>query len=180
MTNKPQEGLDDRALWRRRRPESEPPAPITGFDANLVAAWLDDNLTDEDWPALEARLAANPAEIETLRAAAALQPSAAEALPAALRGRLLALDPAKAARQSRRAAARAPLWGRLTEWAAAAAMLVAVAFVGFDLGSITTEQSAEIVASANNLDDGSVSFQTAFENYLPTSSINFLVEGEGR
>ena len=75
MTNNPQKGLSDRALWRRHRPEPEHAEPITGFDANLVAAWLEDNLTDEDWPALEARLAANPAEIETLRAAAALQPA---------------------------------------------------------------------------------------------------------
>jgi len=180
MTNNPQKGLSDRELWRRHRPESERPAPVTGFDANLVAAWLEDNLTDEDWPALEARLAANPAEIETLRASAALQPAAAEALPAALRSRLLALDPAIAARRSRRAAARAPLWGRITEWTAAAAMLVAVAFVGFDLGSVTTEQSAQIVASANNIDDGGAGFQTTFENYLPTGSISFLVEGDSR
>jgi Xaa-Pro aminopeptidase len=180
MTNKPQKGLSDRELWRRHRPEPESAAPITGFDANLVAAWLEDNLTDEDWPALEARLAANPAEIETLRAAAALQPSAAEALPAALRSRLLALDPAKAARRSRRMAARAPQWGRITEWAAAAAMLVAVAFVGFDLGSVTTEQSAQIVASAGSSEDSGAGYQVALENYLPTSGISFLVEGDSR
>jgi len=180
MTNKPQQGLGDRELWRRHRPESERAEPITGFDANLVAAWLEDNLTDEDWPALEARLAANPEQIETLRAAAGLPPATAEALPAALRSRLLALDPAKAARRSRRAAARAPLWGRVTEWAAAGAMLVAVAVVGFDLGSVTTEQGAQIVANANSGDESGPGFQVAFENYLPTSSISFLVEGDSR
>jgi anti-sigma-K factor RskA len=180
MTNNPQKGLGDRELWRRHRPESEHPAPITGFDANLVAAWLEDNLTDEDWPALEARLAANPEQIETLRAAAGLPSASAEALPAALRSRLLALDPAKAAGRSRRAAACAPLWGRLTEWAAAAAVLVAVAVVGFNLGSATTEQGAQIVANVNRADDNAAGFQVAFDNYLPTSSISFLVEGDSR
>lgn len=179
MTNNPQKGLSDRALWRRHRPEPEHAEPITGFDANLVAAWLEDNLTDEDWPALEARLAANPAEIETLRAAAALQPGPAEALPAALRGRLLALAPAHAGPVRRAAAGRFSAW-RVAEWAMAGAMLVAIAFVGFDLGSVTTEQGAQIVASATGGDDNGAGFQLAFENYLPASSISFLVEGDSR
>ena len=88
MTDKLQQGPDDRELWRRHRPMPESAEPISGFDANLVAAWLEDNLTDEDWPALEARLATNPERLETLRAAAGLPPAVAEALPAALRAKL--------------------------------------------------------------------------------------------
>jgi anti-sigma-K factor RskA len=177
MTDKSHHGLDDRELWRRHRPASESAEPISGFDANLVAAWLEDNLTDEDWPALEARLAANPERLETLRAAAGLPPAVAEALPAALRAKLQTMAPAHAGKRQRRSSGF-PTWRSVTEWAAAGAMLVAVAVVGFDLGSVTTEQSAAIIANAT--DDSTAGFQVAFDNYLPTSSIGFLVEGDSR
>lgn len=175
MTDKPTNGSAERALWRRHRPLAERAEPISGFDANLIAAWLEDNLTDEDWPALEARLAANPAEIETLRAAAGLQASAAEALPPALRAKLLALAPAEA-RNARRTSARRPLW-RIAEWAVAAAVLVAVAVAGFDLGSATSTDGAQIVASA---DDTGTAYQGALASYLPANSVSFLVEGENQ
>lgn len=176
MNDKPSNGSAERELWRRHRPLTERAEPITGFDANLIAAWLEDNLTDEDWPALEARLAANPAEIETLRAVAGLQGQAAETLPPALRAKLLALAPAEADK-ARRTAARRPLW-RVAEWAMAAAVLVVVAVAGFDLGSATSTDSAQVVAS---VDSGNTSaFQVAFDNYLPTSNISFLVEGDSR
>jgi Xaa-Pro aminopeptidase len=177
MSEKPINGSAERELWRRHRPLPERAAPISGFDANLVAAWLEDNLSDEDWHALEARLAANPAEIETLRAAAALQPSAAEALPPALRAKLLALAPGKAGTPERRARGRFSGW-RLAEWAVAAAVLIAVAVAGFDLGTTTDTEGAQVLANATS--DNGAGFQVALDTYLPTSSVSFLVEGDSR
>jgi hypothetical protein len=176
MTDKSRNGSAERDLWRRHRPLPESAEPISGFDANLIAAWLEDNLTDEDWPALEARLAAKPAEIETLRAAATLQHGTAEALPPALRAKLLALAPTQVRKARRAPAGRFPNW-RVAEWAMAAAVLVAVAVAGFDLGSTTSADSAQVLASAG---DSAASYQVALDTYLPTSSVSFLVEGDGR
>ena len=69
MSDTPQNDPGDRELWRRHRPTAERAEPISGFDANLVAAWLEDALTDEDWSTLEARLAASPDRVEIMRAA---------------------------------------------------------------------------------------------------------------
>jgi len=178
MTDDTQKRPEGRELWRRHRPPAADAAPISGFAANLVAAWLEDELTDEDWSALEARLAADPELVETVRTAAALPPTAAEAVPAALHARLLALRPSPASAARSAPAQRLPLWRGIAEWAMAAAVLVAVAIAGFDLGSATSEQSAEIVASA--ADDEAAAFQVALDSYIPTSSVSFLVEGDGR
>src|SRR5690606_209204 len=83
----------------------------------------------------------------------------AEAVPAALHARLLALRPSPASAARSAPAQRLPLWRGIAEWAMAAAVLVAVAIAGFDLGSATSEQSAEIVASA--ADDEAAAFQVA-------------------
>jgi anti-sigma-K factor RskA len=177
MTDKPNNGLGDRELWRRHRPRAQTAEPITGFDANLVAAWLEDTMTDEDWGALETRLAANPDRVEMLRAAAALPAAVAEAMPAGLDARLRALAPARpsAVRPSTR---RLPVWRGFAEWAMAAAVLVAVAVAGFDLGSTTSTESVQIVAST--AEDNIAGYQVALDTYLPTSSVSFLVEGDGR
>jgi hypothetical protein len=177
MTNNTQ-NPGDRELWRRHRPTTESAEPISGFDANLVAAWLEDSLSDEEWGALEARLASNPDRVEILRAAAALPPGTAEAMPAALRARLLALRPQPTNDVRRAATRRFPAWRGIAEWAMAAVVLVAVAVAGFDLGSATSEQRDQVVARTT--DDSTAGFQVALDTYLPTSSINFLVEGDGR
>ena len=178
MTNNPDNGAGDRAFWRRLRPTTARAEPISGFDANLAAAWLEDTLTDEEWAALEERLATNPDRVETLRAAAAAVPITAEAMPPALAAKLRAMTPGRAARPMRTSARRFPAWRRAAEWAMAAAVLIAVAVAGFDLGSATGQQDEQTVASAT--DEATAPYQGALVSYMPTSSVSFLVEGDGR
>ena len=178
MTDKPKNGSAERELWRRHRPLPESAEPISGFDANLVAAWLEDNLTDEDWPALEARLAAKPAEIETLRAAAgaAARGPPRPCLPA-LRAQLLALAPTRNPQGASRA--RRPLpdlarrrmgdggggtWSRSRSPASTSAARPAP----------TARKSSRAAG------DNAAGYQVALDTYLPTSSVSFLVEGDSR
>jgi hypothetical protein len=150
---------DGRTLWHRLRREQEEPAELSGWDANLLAAYLDGRTEGRDAEALEAKLAASPALLEILLAARAAG-AAGEPVPPELIARAKALKPGarrdlrdrghRNGHHNGRRSGGAPVnpvrlrMRRRIEWAVAAALLVAVCATGFELG-LDTGRSADTV-----------------------------------
>ncbi len=164
MSDQPFEETEARALWRRVSGAAEPvPEEISAEDASLLAAWLEGRLDGGAREAFEARLAASPAPRQALAALDAEAPPAQVAAPAAVLDRakgLVAPDRAKPARGGLLSRLHPDsLFGGLVEWGAAAALLVLVSVVGFDMGSAAADIALQAEEPATtdvalDIDDG--------------------------
>ncbi|MDH3232010.1 MAG: hypothetical protein OEQ29_00670 [Alphaproteobacteria bacterium] len=147
MTDERKTQLRGKGLWRSlprdpagpARPDE--PAEIDGWDANLIAAHLDGTLNARERETLEAKLADDPLLLETLlaahggeRAEAGPPPELIDAAKAIGRG---GTGAAGGSLRLMRNPANENQRGRVAwlEWAAAAAAIVVVSAIGFELGS---------------------------------------------
>jgi hypothetical protein len=151
MTDERKTQLRGKGLWQSLpRDPQEPGASIDGWDANLLAAHLDGTLNAQERETLEAKLASEPLLLETLLAAqggergeAGPPPELIDAAKAIGQARgggpRLVRSPANENRRSR------VVW---LEWAAAAAAVVVVSAIGFELGSESGRDSGKSVVVA--------------------------------
>jgi hypothetical protein len=168
MTDERQTQLRGRGLWKRlpRDPAkmgvSGPiPEQIDGWDANLLAAHLDGTLSGRERETLEAKLADDPMLLETLLAArdgarAEVGP------PPELIDRAKALGAGRGGRaggdggvRMMRRAANENQRGRIAwlEWAAAAAAIVVVSAIGFEMGSESAKTDGRPIEVASKKSD---------------------------
>jgi hypothetical protein len=162
MTDERQTQLRGRGLWKRlpRDPVKmgEPgptPEQIDGWDANLLAGHLDGRLSARERETLEARLADDPLLLETLlaakggeRAQAGPPPELIDAARAIGRrhgGGVHTLP--RAANENGR--------GRIAwlEWAAAAAAIIVVSAIGFEMGSESARRGSGPIEIASKKTD---------------------------
>jgi hypothetical protein len=146
MTDERQTQLRGRGLWKRlpRDPaKMGAPGPIDGWDANLIAAHLDGTLSAGERETLEAKLADDPLLLETLLAARSGEraevgppPELIDAAKALGTGHGGSVSSDGGVHMMRRAANENQR-GRIAwlEWAAAAAAIVVVSAIGFEMGS---------------------------------------------
>jgi hypothetical protein len=169
MTDERQTQLRGRGLWKSlpRDPvklgaPGETPEQIDGWDANLLAAHLDGTLSAAERETLEAKLDGNPMLLETLLAAKGGERAEAGP-PPELIDAVKAIGPDQGSGQSSgstagnvammRAPANENARGRIAwlEWAAAAAAIVVVSAIGFEMGSESARTGGPIeVASKQN------------------------------
>lgn len=168
MTNDNDTHRQGEVLWRRLERVPDQGEALTGWDANLLAAYLEGELTGDEHAEFEARLAEEPMLLEALLAARdaldGQSPGNQSDLPPDFIDRLKDAPPAEVAPMPRLVAGvanDAPRKGgrfrRPAEWAAVAAALIAVSAVGFELGSETGRNTAKvntIVAETGGLDLG--------------------------
>lgn len=168
MTDERHTQLRGRGLWKRLprdpvktgEPDQIPeqiPEQIEGRDANLLAAFLDGRLGKAERDTLEARLADDPMLLETLLAAKGGERAQSGPPPELI-------DAAKAVGHRRaggggaammRSAANENGRGRIAwlEWAAAAAAIVVVSAIGFEMGSESARQGSRPVEVAAKKSD---------------------------
>lgn len=170
MTDERQTQLRGRGLWKRlpRDPAKmgEPgqiPDHIDGWDANLLAGHIDRRLSAAERETLEAKLADNPMLLETLLAAKTGERAEAGP-PPELIDAAKALGPDQGRGQiSRgagggvgmmRSAANENARGRIAwfEWAAAAAAIVVVSAIGFEMGSESAKSGGPLEVAAKKND----------------------------
>ena len=171
MTNDNDTHRQGEVLWRRleRVPDEDAASgewALTGWDANLLAAYLEGGLDGDEHAEFEARLAEEPLLLEALLASREALHGQAETPPDLpdFIDRLNDAPPAEVVPMPRVVAGvanDAPRKGgrfrRPIEWAAVAAALIAVSAVGFELGSETGRNTAKvntIVAETGGLDLG--------------------------
>jgi hypothetical protein len=163
MTDERQTQLRGRGLWKSlpRDPvkmgaPGEIPEQIDGWDANLLAAHIDGTLSAAESETLEAKLADNPMLLETLLAAKGGERAEAGPPPELI-------DAAKALGHGQdaggnvammRAPANENQRGRVAwlEWAAAAAAIIVVSAIGFEMGSESAKigQPIEVASKQND------------------------------
>jgi hypothetical protein len=163
MTDERQTQLRGRGLWKSlpRDPvklgaPGETPEQIDGWDANLLAAHIDGTLSARERETLEAKLADNPMLLETLLAAKGGERAEAGPPPELI-------DAAKALGHGQgaggnvammRAPANENQRGRVAwlEWAAAAAAIIVVSAIGFEMGSESAKigQPIEVASKQND------------------------------
>lgn len=168
MTDERQTQLRGRGLWKRLprdpvkmdepdRIPAEIPDHIDGRDANLLAAFLDGRLGKAERDTLEAKLADDPMLLETLLAAKDGERAESGPPPELI-------DVAKAIGYRRaggggaammRSAANENERGPIAwlEWAAAAAAVVVVSAIGFEMGSESARQGSKSVEVAAKKSD---------------------------
>ncbi|HUT48398.1 MAG TPA: hypothetical protein VM325_03595 [Alphaproteobacteria bacterium] len=150
MTDERKTQLRGRGLWKslprdpvgQARPGGpSEPSDIDGWDANLLAAHLDGRLSAREREMLEAKLDDNPLLLATLlaahggeRAETGPPPELIDAAKAIGRG---SADNGGGSVRMMRSPANENQRGRIAwlEWAAAAAAIVVVSAIGFELGS---------------------------------------------
>ena len=166
MTDEAIKTTEARDLWRQlpREPltsELLPADELGGWDANALAAHLEDTLSASEAERLEARLDEQPALLETLLAAGevGIGSGGAARPPKSLIARAKELGPGNGANQRpsmpRPANENRRHWARRIEWAAVAAAIVIFAGIGFELGSDTGRGARKIqiaLASGTGLD----------------------------
>lgn len=169
MTDERNTQLRGRGLWKRlpRDPAKpgdpggnpELPQQIDGWDANLLAGHIDGTLSAAERETLEAKLADNPMLLETLLAAKGGERAQAGPPPELI-------DAAKALGRGQgpqgtgggvammRSAANENQRGRVAwlEWAAAAAAIVVVSAIGFEMGSESAKTGGPIEVASNKTD----------------------------
>lgn len=149
MTDERQTQLRGRGLWKSlpRDPAKTGqtggiPDQIDGWDANLLAGHLDGTLSARERETLEAKLADNPMLLETLlaakggeRAETGPPPELIDAAKAIGRGQNSGGSGGSV--RLMRSPANENQRGRIAwlEWAAAAAAIVVVSAIGFEMGS---------------------------------------------
>ena len=166
MTNDNDTHRQGEVLWRRLERVPDQGDALTGWDANLLAAYLEGELAGDEHAAFEARLAEEPVLLEALLAARdaldGQSPGNQSDVPPDFMHRLKDAPPAEVVPMPRLVAGAANdatrkggRFRRPAEWAAVAAALIAVSAVGFELGSETGRNTAKvntIVAETGGLD----------------------------
>jgi hypothetical protein len=163
MTDERQTQLRGRGLWKSlpRDPvkmgaPGEIPEQIDGWDANLLAAHIDGTLSARERETLEAKLADNPMLLETLlaakggeRAQAGPPPELIDAAKAIGHGQSSGAARGRVAMM--RSAANENQRGRVAwlEWAAAAAAIIVVSAIGFEMGSESAKIGQPIEVASN-------------------------------
>jgi hypothetical protein len=175
MTDERKTQLRGRGLWKSlpRDPAKigapgGPPDQIDGWDANLLAAHIDGTLSARERETLEAKLADNPMLLETLlaakgggRAQAGPPPELIDAAKALGRGQSTGGTGGTGSTKSTggsvammRSPANENQRGRIAwlEWAAAAAAIVVVSAIGFEMGSESARigQPIEVASKQND------------------------------
>jgi hypothetical protein len=163
MTDERKTQLRGRGLWKRlprdpAKPGGNPEQPrqIDGWDANLLAGHIDGTLSTAERETLEAKLADNPMLLETLlaakggeRAQAGPPPELIDAAKAIGHGQSSGAASGSVAMM--RSAANENQRGRVAwlEWAAAAAAIIVVSAIGFEMGSESAKIGQPIEVASN-------------------------------
>ena len=156
MTDERKTQLRGKGLWRDLTRDPDTSEPIDGWDANLLAGFLDGTLSAQERETLEAKLADNPMLLDTLVAAHGGARAEVGPPPELIdQARRIGRDgggsnergggigngrrrTGRPANENRRGPV---VW---LEWAAAAAAIVVVSAVGFELGSEDARQTAKL------------------------------------
>jgi len=153
MTDERKTQLRGKALWASLAREPDQTEQIDGWDANLLAGFLDGTLSDREREMLEAKLAEEPMLLDTLVAAHGGEPAESGPPPELIdAARQVGRDGGRSSDKSSGGGRPKPanenrrgtVW---LEWAAAAAAIMVVSAVGFELGSDTGRQSAKLTGA---------------------------------
>jgi anti-sigma factor RsiW len=135
-TDHEEDDRSDRALWRRYREAADPRPDSPCPDPNALAAYVDGRASPEEVARLEEHLAACAACFEILADVRAGLDAVAPEVPADSTSAARALVPG--AKPGGRLVGRGA-FRRVGWWAAAAAVVAAVSFAGYRLGSDTPD-----------------------------------------
>lgn len=127
----------DRELWRRAaeaRSGDSASAHAPEADPLLLAGYLDGTLTEAECEAFEARLAAEPALLESVIASRAALSEAPGETPAAVVARAQAIVGRPGRVEAARRSAFFAGWLRPLAWAAVGALALIVTGAGFEIG----------------------------------------------
>jgi len=146
-------------LWRRARAGAGPAAAPEVPDSLTIAAYVDGTLEASARDRVEAWMAAVPEAVDLIAAARSVPEAPLPAAPAALLARARGLVRDRAA-PAKSAAGGMSAWfsgmALPSAWAAAAAVLLLAAVIGFEAGQVTTVglDPTLTVAADENIDFG--------------------------